>query len=79
MPDDAVGRQSVRSMENDMAKHTISLPVSMMTNPKAHAARLRFLHQLWARVQIDTPAESRARDSVARHRTQRSGATRNVA
>jgi hypothetical protein len=53
-------------MENDMAKHTINPPVPMMTSRRAHQARLRFLARLWAEVQIDTPEESRRRDSVAR-------------
>jgi hypothetical protein len=80
MPGDAAGRaRSVRSMGNDMAKHTMILPVPMTVSRKAHAARLRFLHELWADVQIDTPAESRARDSAARRRPHRSNATRNVA
>jgi hypothetical protein len=47
-----------------MAKHILTLPVPMTVNRRAYLARLRFLHDLWADVQIDTPAESRARDSV---------------
>jgi hypothetical protein len=62
-----------------MAKHSLTLPVPMVINRRAHAARLRFLHQLWARVQIDTPAQSRARDSVALLKPPRSDATRRIA
>jgi hypothetical protein len=64
-----------RSMENVMPKHRrpgrCPPPMPMVTSRRAHAARLRFLHKLWAEVQIDTPAESRARDSVARREPSR--------
>ena len=56
-----------------MAKHAraVVLPVPMTISPRAHLARLRFLAQLWSQVQIDTPEESRARDSVARQKPRR--------
>jgi hypothetical protein len=54
--------------------HSVALPVPMTNTRKAHLARLRFLAQLWSQVQIDTPEESRARDSVARQKPRRADA-----
>jgi hypothetical protein len=62
-----------------MSMHSLVLPLPMTISRRARQARLRFLHELWSEVQIDTPAESQARDSVALADPARSDATRRSA